>query len=503
MDRFCYNCGTELHPDDIFCPSCGVRIVEDSNAEEEISIFSCDWRNECRALGRKEAGIPYGLIITDFPALASEIADSSEEYLIDTLRQYIKERRRAGSAAYWLLDVSRILKEKTADSIVRLLAEIHGTFPFSYLFIIGGRGVIPSIIYDDITETDRDIDSDLCYRLLSAASPWKGISGSSACISAGRLPTWNGESRAEFCSYFMAVSSLRPETASRDAFGLSAAEWEDTSRFVFSSFSERDIFLSPDGGDKLHVPMSGDRLLYFNLHGAVQASSKHWYGQDGNSYPIAFSPSSFSLLSGTYAVGVEACYGARYSGYAKDESALLTAITGGCLSFLGSSRIAYGSAEGRGTCADIIVGEFLRRFSAGSSAGNAFAEASATLLRDAPGELEMKTLMEFSLYGDPSLAFTVSGRVQKSMERSHIRMPDVRGLVLDRLRNADSIISAKLRKLIDDKYVYMKGIEPRLYRRGATGENLALYQKDTGLLSAVVAVVTDRDGGILREYVSR
>ena len=249
--------------------------------------------------------------------------------------------------------------------------------------------------------------------------------------------------------------------------------------------------------------MSGERLLYFNLHGAVQASSKYWYGQKGNSFPIAFSPSSLSHLPWAYAVGVEACYGARYSGYAKDESSLLTAITGGCLSFLGSSRIAYGSAEGSGTCADIIVGEFLRRLSSGSSAGNAFAEASAALLREAPGELEMKTLMEFSLYGDPSLSFVTYGRVQKSMERSRIRMPDVRGLVLDRLKNADRIISEKLGKLIDEKYGYMKGVEPRLYRRGATGENLALYQKDTGLLSAVVAVVTDKDGGILREYVSR
>ena len=501
MDRFCYNCGTELHPDDIFCPSCGVRIADDM--DEEIFEFSSDWRNECRALRGKEAGLPDGLIITDFPALASEIADSSETGLIDTVRQHIRERRRSGSASYWLLDVSRILKEKTADSVVHLLSEIHSTFPFAYLFIIGGRSVIPSILYEDITETDRDIDSDLCYRLLSTASPWKGISGTSASISVGRLPTWKGESRAEFCAYFMAASSFRPETAPPDAFGLSAAEWEDTSRLVFRSFSERDIFLSPDGGNKLHVPMSGERLLYFNLHGAVQASSKHWYGQKGNSFPIAFSPSSLSHLPWAYAVGVEACYGARYSGYAKDESSLLTAITGGCLSFLGSSRIAYGSAEGSGTCADIIVGEFLRRLSTGSSAGNAFAEASAALLRKAPGELEMKTLMEFSLYGDPSLSFVASGRVQKNMERSRIRMPDVRGLVLDRLGKADSIISGKLGKLIDEKYGYMKGVEPRLYRRGATGENLALYQKDTGLLSAVVAVVTDKDGGILREYVSR
>lgn len=92
---------------------------------------------------------------------------------------------------------------------------------------------------------------------------------------------------------------------------------------------------------------AGTNVFLFNLHGSDQ--TEFWYGQRGSSYPEALDHTSFNGVAKPYFVAVEACYGAAYEERKTDGSVLLSAQGGKCISFLGSSRIAFGtpSAPGR------------------------------------------------------------------------------------------------------------------------------------------------------------
>jgi hypothetical protein len=81
-----------------------------------------------------------------------------------------------------------------------------------------------------------------------------------------------------------------------------------------------------------------------------------------------------------------------------------TYLAGKAYGYFGSSTIAYGPAEGNGS-ADLLCQYFLRRVLAGSSLGRAALEARQEFAQAGPDldPIDVKTLAQFSLFGDPSI----------------------------------------------------------------------------------------------------
>ncbi|MFQ6058519.1 MAG: C25 family cysteine peptidase [Anaerolineae bacterium] len=194
-------------------------------------------------------------------------------------------------------------------------------------------------------------------------------------------------------------------------FGYSAQVWRKASQAVYDTVGKL-IFLRlspPETAESFRAWwLRRRRFLYFNLHGSKD--TPYWYGQRGSSYPVAFSP---QLVASGDVKGVvafsEACYGANIIGKDPDEAISLKLMQQGAACFVGSTKIAFGPSEPPSSEADLIGVYFLRHVKNRMPFGQAFKEAKIAFAKemyDRQGGLDdddEKTLLEFVLYGDPTL----------------------------------------------------------------------------------------------------
>ena len=106
-------------------------------------------------------------------------------------------------------------------------------------------------------------------------------------------------------------------------------------------------------------------------------------------------------------VAAECCYGAELYDVREtggEPGICNTYLYHGAYGFFGSSTVAYGPADGNGS-ADLLCQYFLERVLRGASLGRAALEARQQFTRAASvlDPVDLKTLAQFSLMGDPSV----------------------------------------------------------------------------------------------------
>lgn len=412
---FCENCGAVIGAEDKFCENCGEKVFAypvtgdhtSSAIPESMNIFNdSQWQRKWQDFVRHSRG-KSGIILTRGSRLLQELAGVSREDLLQTIARYINDSAAAGiSYAYCDVENSCFPPPQDLDSLLDLLNTINSVAAPAYLFIIGNEKVIETAIWEDRSGDDQDIASDMVYTMLKNASPWQYSWNIDKALKTGRLPVFPGETLTEFRHYFTTASAARNKLDPGRNYGLCAKVWQDTGENIFRHVSNFPIDISPEitlANISGNIPKNTS-LYYFNLHGS--SNSCFWYGQQGREYPEAFSPALFDRTADGFVIGVEACYGASYTGgLTAANSILLRAMTGGCVSFLGSSRIAYGGSDGRESCADKVISEFLLQISRGANAGAAHIAGLKKLISGSPvSDVEVKTAMEFALYGDPALS---------------------------------------------------------------------------------------------------
>ena len=299
--------------------------------------------------------------------------------------------------------------------------------------------------------------------------------------------------------------------------------WEDESNDEFSRIATDRVHVSPGVNlDSVSVPENAN-LLFFNLHGSDE--NKEWYGQQGWSYPEAFAPALLARPRTPYFLAVEACYGARYTGgLAPHESVLLTAMRNGCIAFLGSSRIAYGTPSPKGSCADVIIGEFIKRIVDGDTVGDAYLAGLGLLAAEmnspAGGDdSTVKTMAEFALYGDPSACASHNknaGGMKKLMKAFsstpkglHIPIPDVRRVS----RMALAEVNRKIEALVDDFAMRELGLDgqtkafgsvsTKSFRSTSRPINLKTYSVGEGIRNRRLRVYFDDKGTVTKALHSK
>lgn len=291
---------------------------------------------------------------------------------------------------------------------------IFGKLAPDYLMILGSVDVVP---HQDMTnpafaagdDDDRYASGDLPYACDApyGRDPARFV-GPTRVV--GRLPDLTG---AREPSHVLALLKTAAGWSSRPAadyqsFGLSAAVWQGSTRLSLENVfgSDKSLALCPPKGPKHPASALGARMHFINCHGAT--ATPEFYGQKGNKYPLALTTATTrgAIRPGTVA-SVECCYGGQLydsETLQLDVPICQSYLRQGAYGYLGSTTIAYGPANDNGA-ADLLCQYFLLNVLAGASTGRAALMARQQFVAHASqmDPIDLKTLAQFCLLGDPSV----------------------------------------------------------------------------------------------------
>ncbi|MDB4797401.1 hypothetical protein OAG94_02440, partial [bacterium] len=262
-----------------------------------------------------------------------------------------------------------------------------------------------------------------------------------------------------------------------------------------------------------------------------------WFGQEGAEYPPVVSPKNFETIKVINVVAVEACYGARFIDLPIEESILLTSLLNKTVAFSGSSRIALGPSVPPIGLADIIANDFLIGVKDNDTTGEAFVNSRLTVLEcellDPAGIL---TVVEFNLFGDPSLRFPNAARkakaetisrvskptsksiiddplssVRRSLDRARrqtrVTMPDYLGAVRDASDSVWAEIENTINRHIYREHPEFEGQSPTVNLLHLGREKLKSaqfsYSKRLGPIFSGIVLYVKEDGSIISKYQTK
>jgi hypothetical protein len=277
------------------------------------------------------------------------------------------------------------------------------------LLLVGGPEIVPFHLAANPTVYDGDdvVPSDCIY---GTCNPFAQLSD----WPVGRLPGAAGDDPDLLLRLLATAAAAHPADRLRKTFGYCTAAWRRSAAEVYGTIDapERLLVSPPVVATTLdRARLDGARLLYCNLHGVLDGPP--WYGQleDQSPWLVALRPSDMAGLDLRGAVVVsEACYGAALDGRNEDTSLALAMLARGAVGFVGPTAISYGPPSPPLGEADLIALHFLRALKRpGATLGAAFVAARLGMLRDTLDQQDTldeddhKTLLEFVLYGDPTL----------------------------------------------------------------------------------------------------
>ena len=430
-----------------------------------------------------------GFILTNLTTLSAHLRTSMES-LREIFDQFIAAKRRIG-IAYQLVDAGNYEYHEHGFFSGRKHVKLGKSSPWyeyadilydlnkaekkakqpetDYLFIVGGNEIVPMPTLphwqkDNPKFGDRDYDTDFLYAYPYGQEMeekmWSNrIFTYDALFYVGRLPLVDGdEGLQDLVNYFNRDLENSAGIKVEMMYAQSDPNWKGVTAKNVSPLLKRLKYLSyrqsPPPSDSyaydflLLSPsitlMTEDaryhtasyfnthaEYLFFNLHGSDESEDPCYGGKTFRSqdhYYWAMAPFLIERLQRPNVIFAQPCYGARFIGYPKDMSMLLTALSNQTLIFAGSSRIALGWPEG--DCAanevmslpigwsDITGFVFNELMMQGYTAGEAFFQARCETYRKGRKTWEEAlTIGEFNLYGDPTL-FCAVDEGNKSASKS-------------------------------------------------------------------------------------
>jgi hypothetical protein len=226
----------------------------------------------------------------------------------------------------------------------------------------------------------------------------------------GRLPDLTGATEPRHLLALIASATrwkCRQPSHYSTYFGLSASVWQGSTRLSLDNIfgNNTGLLLAPPKGARYSSEL-GARTHFINCHGGQAAPE--FYGQKGNRYPVSLNTKATngSIQVGTVA-SVECCYGGElYDSVTLglDMPICQSYLQQGAYGFLGSTTIAYGPSDDNGA-ADLLCQYFLRNVLGGASTGRALLLARQEFVEQCSqmDPIDLKTLAQFCLYGDPSV----------------------------------------------------------------------------------------------------
>ena len=274
------------------------------------------------------------------------------------------------------------------------------------ILLVGNDDVVAfSRLNNPATDPDQEVLSDQPY--ISTTDPTYLIPDKGRSI--GRIPDEMGTPTFDYLSVVLKNQTewLKTKPTSTGWFGLVNQAWSGIGQYMKNQFQIDNYKIAPPAdSNNILINDTIKRYSLINLHGAQQ--TPYYYSQNGNSYPIALSPSSGNFkgcLSWT-----DACYGNYVIGRTKQMSIPMQAMYDGAFSFTGSTSVAYGPASAPAMAADLLFECYMKLILAGNTtigealnnAKQEFATQSIKQFGSLNGAMR-KTLIQFYLMGVPDL----------------------------------------------------------------------------------------------------
>ena len=498
--------------------------------------FFAEMSRKRQVFQHKENNIPegslHGIILTNVKMLATKLS-TTEEVICGILGEFIALKKQFG-VCYRLADVSNYtyLKNKgwSGKTTVHLdygsglweymdiLMDIHNdevnrSLPESnYLFIIGGDDIIPTgrvrhYMASDAKFRDRDIETDILYEYPYGREMLEELENQrlfdyEQLFYVGRLPMGIDTSLDDLIGYLNRNLECSGGIPMREAYIQCDPNWKRMTATVASQLVEgrwlknlqgtlidgcyfNGIILSPlVVANNVHQVFSKTASVYFfNLHGSNAEGANGYYGDycpkrpKTTCMPVIF-PQHLRLSEKPNLVYSGACYGARYIGKDKDHSMLLSSIYGTGLTFVGSSRVAFGNNEPQDASqhyvpigfGDVLAKGFWDSLMEGNVVGKALFDGRCAAFKAEPGNpIYATTIVEFNLYGDPTLRMDFS-EVARNSGNTKVevvrRMADTSdyGCVTERMELPSSrplSILDEVRQKVDDNISHIHDVVGR------------------------------------------
>lgn len=422
-----------------------------------------------------------GVIFTDTEILAKKFS-IHREYILKSINNYIESCKKLG-IIYAICDMA---ENENANHIVsgRSWYNYHKAL-YSYIecnhinksyslnvFVIGGDDVIavPQYVFDLKYDDDGyKAEVDLCYCFkygfdIKEYILTKNKIGnfnpedieqellSLANFNIARLPLTNGLQKESFDStvgdYLNRCVRANMTIDVNAGMMTTALQWLRESTFVAedlpllplkikAEYVCNSIYISPYINTEdaaamqlYEATLKNADFLLFNLHGDVAHPVSGYYGSPLT--PSEYAPCAFNipLLNCCHAriLNTMACYGARYIGYNKETSILLSAIYGSFLLFVGSSNMALGKCfndEYPCGCSETLLKVYTGLLLSGVSAGEALLKAKIRYISYFAGIDTLLyayyTVCEFNLFGAPSINCGVCPNTKSAYSNMEIR----------------------------------------------------------------------------------
>ncbi len=564
MNKFCEECGNKLTPGDKFCDQCGTPVPQPEPSpqeepqaqqpllenERQSQSLTFSFFKEKRVNEIAEKDWYYGILLTNFKKLNEKFGRNETEKLKEVLEVYTDFYKSMG-LQYLVLDTSdnvlKTINGKNWKHHVNLLRKAVKRLKNKlkvdarFVMIFGGHEIIPMPLFPNpnTATSDKDVDSDLPYSTLSIKDPQESDEARTPTLPVGRIPTGTNSNINDVLNLLRNTQEAISDFSNEKTFGLSANCWQEVSGVINNRVCKDTLYISP-GLTLQNLNQYYDtqcNVHYFNLHGSNRQAE--WLGQKGQDYPEAFAPETILQNKSLNIIGVEACYGARFIGLAKEESILLSALAGKTVSFVGSSRIAWGPPAPPMNLADVVIHDFLGLVQQGWTAGDALLKARIngylnSVEKDPPTSL--LTMMEFNLFGDPLFFFSPEQKTsakaagptskgvklenpgvdgdqmdelpEEEMEKSAPPQPDedsIYSRVTQAVDEAQRKITALINKKVWEKYPEFKNIEPVFKKYSFNGKefNKLTYGKQLEKFDKYLMVNTDTNGEIISEFDSK
>lgn len=546
----CASCGTLNEADDSFCSDCGSALRGPATTTVCATCRSALVPGEsfCGECGSRNAEPEPATGAATVAAVSSHTAAPS---LRPTPVMFVVAGGH-GELASLLSQHGFVLQLTGHDAT----AEVHQACRqqnCASVCIVGAPWEIPMASVPDPTGKDECVYTDNVYGMDHAPDWSELLNGSSILpeVPVGRIPFTDPQLVARVLAQ---GSGLMPTW--RGGLAVSAAVWKGATDAVLRALAGKQAPplwpAPPVGEEQLAEAMnSAPGRLYFNVHGTDQEPV--WVGDDGKSFPAILRPNRVRVAERGIVIS-EACYGANLVEGEAAISARFLEAGAGC--FVGSTVIAWGPADAPPGLADLIVIGTYRALDEGHSAGEALLQAKRELLDAATRGGEPlspqahNTLLSFVLYGSPeariagvksvpaqiprpSLPGGVDLKgprgVQSVLERTRARMAGRSPSPLDATRGrlqsnlgvndwqeisrgrvafaqlaSDFVRGADLQVRIAELLGATPGSIDVLRYAGGDVRRVALTATETSSWGAKhVAMITDADGAVVQEWVSR
>jgi len=564
---FCWNCGTKLpaaspRP----CPA-DDRPAKNGTAPDPFGTAAGDRPHS--AGPKTDDATDEGVLFTNLRALAEKLGSNTET--VGALLDAYAEASLAHGIRYRVIDVSDYLYLNPAAKGQRIHLSPSDSWPVHispladyyrygrrsaeekscYLFIIGGEEIIPMPVVphyiDDPGFSDKDIATDIPYAYLMGERTYAMLRSGELFeyeqyFQVGRLPVPNDASLRYLRDYMKRALENCGTLEVESAYGQTDRTWLSASASVSSPIRRHGVRMENDRFDdrifdrnlyvtpcveKSIVDQIFDRqadLYYFNLHGSDNPAAVSFYADFEKTPYEAITPAQLARAEKPNIVVTEACYGARFDLGYNTTTMLFSALANRTILYLGSSRIALGASHSDNpadlNCADRITCVFMAYLLEGYTAGDAFFLARQSFFDAADNRLfpqQALTIVEFNLFGDPSLRIRPKCDEEKSFAgRARLSEGPIDPVIeskclykaapvslLEQLRNAVDWNLMQIRQTVDRELYAQLGVEPRSlstisrirYKSGAEFYTFN-YAEEKGFGTCLHTAITDSAGTI-------